>query len=234
MDIASWEITVVRSFISKCVYCRRWRGKPVTQKMADLPADRIEASAPFTYCEVDYFGPFYIRIKRSDVPRYGVLFTCLTSRAIYLEVAESLETDAFINALRRLIAIRGPIRLLKSGRGTNFVGAKNELKHELEAMRNDQLRQFLLSNGANIEFKMNFPSSSHMGGVWEIQIRTVRSVLTPMLYCSGSQLDNDSLRTLFYEVMNIVNSRPLTTETLNDGSSPSPLTSNHLLTARHQ
>ena len=224
--------SAVKSFINNCVHCRRWRSKPVTQKMADLPEDRMEASAPFTYCAVDYFGPFYIRIKRSDVPRYGVLFTCLTSRAIHLEVAESLETDAFINALRRLIAIRGPIRLLRSDRGTNFVGAKNELKHELEAMRNDQLRQFLLRNGADIEFRMNFPSSSHMGGVWERQIRTVRSVLAPMLQRSGSQLDDDSLRTLFYEVMNIVNSRPLTTETLSDGSSPSPLTPNHLLTAK--
>ena len=79
---------------------------------------------------------------------------------------------------------------------------------------------------------MNFPSSSHMGGVWERQIRTVRSVLAPMLQRSGSQLDDDSLRTLFYEVMNIVNSRPLTTDTLSDDSSPSPLTPNHLLTAK--
>ena len=219
----------VKSFINKCVHCQRWRSKPVTQKMADLQEDRMEASAPFTYCAVDYFGPFYIRIKRSDVPRCGVLFT---SRAIHLEVAESLETDAFINALRSLIAIRGTIRLLRSDRGTNFVGAKNELKHELEAMRNDQLRQFLLRNGADIEFRMNFPSSSHMGGVWERQIRTVSSVFAPMLQRSGSQLDDNSLRTLFYEVMNIVNSRPLTTKTLSDGSSPSPLTPNHLLTAK--
>ena len=124
----------------------------MTQKMADLPEDRTEAAAPFTYCAVDYFGPFYIQIKRSDVSRYEVLFTCFTSRAIYLEVAELLETDAFINALRRFIVIRGPILLLRPDRGTNFVGAKNELKHELEAMRNNQLRQFLLRNGADIEF----------------------------------------------------------------------------------
>ncbi len=224
--------TAVRSFISKCVHCRRWRHKPITQKMSDLPEDRMIAAAPFTYCAVDYFGPFMIRIKRSDVPRYGVLFTCLASRAIHLEVAESLDTDAFINALRRLIAIRGPIRLLRSDRGTNFVGAMNEQTRELEAMKNEKLRQFLLHHGADIEFRMNFPSSSHMGGVWERQIRTVRSVLTPMLARSGSQLDDDSLRTLFYEVMNIVNNRPLTTDTLSDESSPAPLTPNHLLTSK--
>ena len=89
--------------------------------MTDVPKDRKEAAAPFTYFAVDNFGPFYIRIKRSDVPRYVVLCTCLTSRAIYLEVTESLEIYAFINALRRLSAIRGPIHLLRSDRGTNFV-----------------------------------------------------------------------------------------------------------------
>ena len=224
--------SAVRSMISKCVYCRRWRSKPQTQKMADLPVDRFEEAPPFTYCAVDYFGPFTIRIRRSDVPRYGVLFTCLASRAIHLEVADSLETDAFINALRRFIAIRGPIRLLRSDRGTNFVGAKNEQNAAIDAMRDDKLRQFLLRNGADIEFKMNVPSASHMGGVWERQIRTVRSVLAPMLHQHGMQLDDDSLRTLFYEVTAIVNSRPLTTDTLSDNSSPSPLSPNHLLTAK--
>ena len=124
-------------------------------------------------------------LKRSAVPRYGVLFTCLTSRAIHLEVAESLETDAFINALRRLIATRGPIRLLRTHSGTDFVGTRNKLQHELEAMRKDLLCQFQLRKGADIEIRMNLPSSSHIDGVWERQIRTVRSVLTPMLHCGG-------------------------------------------------
>ena len=36
----------------------------------------------------------------SDLKRYGVLFTCLASRAIHLETVISLTTDSFINALR--------------------------------------------------------------------------------------------------------------------------------------
>ena len=224
--------SVVRYYILKCVICRRWRSKTENQKMADLPEDRTECVPPFTYCGVDYFGPFTIRQKRSDVLRYGVLFTCLCSRAIHLEIAPSLETDSFINALRRFIAIRGPIRILRSDRGTNFIGAKNEFKQNLDLMNDDQVKQFLLQNGVDFEFRMNFPSSSHMGGVWERQIRTVRSVLIPILERCGSQLDDDSLRTVFYEVMSIVNSRPLTTDMLNDQTSANPLTPNHLLTMK--
>jgi hypothetical protein len=102
-----------RRLVSSLV-CRKLRGKPQEQQMADLPEDRLQTALPFTYCGVDYFGPFYIKEKRSEVKRYGVIFTCLNSRAIHLEVASSMKTDAFIMALRRFLAICGPVRLLTS------------------------------------------------------------------------------------------------------------------------
>lgn len=71
-----------------------------------------------------------------------------------------------------------------------------------------------------------------MGGVWERQICTVRNVLTTVLDQSSKRLDSTSLRTQLYEVMAIVNSRPLTVEHLNDPLGPEPLTLNHILTMK--
>lgn len=79
---------------------------------------------------------------------------------------------------------------------------------------------------------MNPPSASHMGGVWERQIRTIRSVLSAILNQSARRLDTTSLRTLLYEVMAIINSRPLSAEHLNDPTGPEPLTPNHILTMK--
>lgn len=79
------------------------------------------------------------------------------------------------------------------------------------------------------EFVMNTPSASHMGGAWERQIRTIRSVLTSILDQSSQRLDSSSLRTYLYEVMAIINSRPLTAHLLNDPAGPQPLTPNHIL-----
>ena len=79
----------------------------------------IATCTPFTFCAVDYFGPWHIKKGRKELKRYGVLFTCLSSRANYLDTAKSLETDSFINALRRFLARRGPIRQLRSDQGTN-------------------------------------------------------------------------------------------------------------------
>ena len=86
------------------------------QRMAELPPDRLEPAPPFTNCAVDYFGPFVIK----EGQREGQM----ASRAVHIEVAATLETDSFINALRRFLSGRGPIRQLRSDQGTNFIGAK--------------------------------------------------------------------------------------------------------------
>ncbi|XP_072021513.1 uncharacterized protein [Amphiura filiformis] len=225
--------TAVSSVIHKCVKCRRLRSPCQQQKMSDLPEDRLEPVPPFTYSAVDYFGPFMIKEGRSELKRYAVLFTCMSCRAIHIETANSLTTDSFINALRRLLAIRGPIRQLRSDCGTNFIGAKRELQEAWAKMDHEVIRNFLLKENCDfvIDFKMNVPASSHMGGVWERQIRTARNILTSMIDRDGTQLNDESLRTLLYEAAAIVNCRPLTTEYLNNAEQE-PLTPNHLLTMK--
>ena len=135
--------SVVRHFISKCVVCRRLRGMIGEQKMAYLPKERIKSCPPFTYSGVDYFGPFYIKQARKDVKRYGVLYTCLASRAVHIETADSLETDSFINALRRFIARRGPVREIRSDQGTNIAGAERELKKGLDELDHSTIQRSL-------------------------------------------------------------------------------------------
>ena len=113
---------------------------------------------------------------------YGVVFTCLASRAIHLEVSKTLETDSFINVLRCFLARRGPVRILRSDQGTNLMGARNELFEAVKEMNQDRVREFLVAKECDwIEFHMNVPTASHMGGVWERQIRTVRNVLDDYL-----------------------------------------------------
>ena len=107
--------------------------------MADLPKDRCIEAPPFTHCGVDMFGPFVIRERRSDLKQYCALFTCFASRAVHIEVANAMDTDSFIQALRRFIARRGTVRSIRSDNGTNFVGASNELKKALDEMNQEQI-----------------------------------------------------------------------------------------------
>ena len=113
--------------------------------MSDLLQDRLEPSPPFTFCGVDYFGPWVIKEGRREMKRYGVVFTCLASRVIHLEVAKTLETDSFINVLRCFLARRGPVRVLRCDQGTNLVGARNELSEAVKEMDQDKVREFLVN-----------------------------------------------------------------------------------------
>ena len=95
--------SATRKFIHYCVVCRSMREKLGEQKMAKLPFDRLQEKHPFSYCAVDLFGSFIICSKRKELKRYGIMFTCLCSRAIHIEVAHSLDTDSFLLTLRRFI-----------------------------------------------------------------------------------------------------------------------------------
>ena len=216
----------VSSYIYKCVKCRKFRRCTEDQRMADLPRERLETTPPFTYCGMDCFGPFHVKDGRKELKRYGLIFTCLCSRAVHIELLDDMTTDAFINALRSFIALRGNVRQLRSDQGTNFVGARREFLESVKDMDQESLKQL------GCEFVMNPPSASHMGGAWERQIRTIRSVLTSILDKSSQRLDSSSLRTYLYEVMAIINSRPLTAHLLSDPAGPQPLTPNHILTMK--
>jgi len=218
---------IVANFIRNCVVCRKLRRPTECQRMADLPSDRVEEYPAFTYCGMDCFGPFSVKQGRKEIKRYGLLFTCLCSRAVHIEMLDDMSTDAFINSLRCFLAIRGSVRQIRSDHGSNFIGAKNELRVEMDVSK---VTSYLAEK--QCDFVLNAPSSSHAGGVWERQIRTIRSVLNSvMLLCPG-RLDDASFRTLLYEVMAIVNSRPLTVSDINDPSALEPLTPNHILTGK--
>ena len=131
---------------------------------------------------------------RKKLKRYGVLFTCLVTRAILLEVASSLETGSYINALCRFIWRHGLVHRMSSG--SNFVGARRELKKALAEVDQSQVKQEMLKENCDwFEVKLNGPTASHMGGVWERQIRTLRSVLSALLEKSGHQMNDEALRT---------------------------------------
>jgi len=145
-----------------------------------------------------------------------------------MEIADSMDTSACINALRRFIARRGHVRQITSDNGSNLVGANHELNQAVKELDEQIIQKFATSH--KIKWKFNPPAASHHGGVWERNIRTVRKILQSMLteqHLKAAQTD-DQLHTLMCEVEAVVNSRPLT-RVSEDPTDLDVITPNHLL-----
>ncbi len=193
--------------------------------MANLPQERTQPDLPpFTNVGMDYFGPIETKRGRNFVKRYGVLFTCLSCRAVHLEMASSLDTDSCIHALRRFVCRRGQVKHIWSDNGTNLVGAYRELKKAFTNLNSGKIQKAMLQRG--IDWSFNPPGASHHGGVWERLIRSVRWILNSLLH--QQVVDDEGLQTLFCEVEAILNNRTITTAS-SDPFDMEALTPNHIL-----
>ena len=139
--------SLVRCIILKCVRCKQLRGRFQQQKMADLPKERMSEEPPFTYCGVDLFGSFLVKDGQKEVKRYGALYTCLSSRAIHIEVVYSLSTDSFIMSLRRFVGRRGNVKMIRYDNGSSLVGALTEITRAFQEVGHIKIGDFLKENG---------------------------------------------------------------------------------------
>ena len=218
----------VRHTLGQCVSCKKRNAKVGEQLMADLPECRSQIHKdPFSHVRVDYCGPFLVKQGRSMVKRYCCVFTCLTIRAIHIEVAHTLSTESFIEALRRFIARRGRPEQIYSDNGTNFIGAQRVLRELLESWNQGRIEEFLRQQ--HVKWRFNPPTASHMGGAWERMIRSMRRILGALI--QSQALNDENFLTLLAEVEGIINSRPLVPVTF-EPHNEEPLTANHLLLLR--
>ncbi|XP_014911401.1 uncharacterized protein LOC106961853 [Poecilia latipinna] len=225
---------LISTIIHKCVFCRKLRGLSEQQLMSDLPEERLKVDPPFSYVGLDVFGPWEIVTKRTrggqvNNKRWAVLFTCMSTRAIHIEIVETMTASSFINALRRFFSLRGPAKKLRSDRGTNFIGACNELKLSPQDA-NNTIKDYLTEQRCTWEF--NPPHASHMGGTWERMIGVSRRILDALLLdVKQPQLTHEVLVTFMAEVTAIVNARPLVPIST-DPEAPLVLTPAMLLTQK--
>ena len=217
--------SAVKKVLKGCILCKRQHAPLCTQQMAPLLEEQMSPDKPpFSFVGVDYFGPLIVKAARTHLKRYGCLFTCLTIRAVHLEVAHSLTADSFIAAFQRFISRRGVPEKVFSDNGTNLVKGDKELRKSLQEWNESKTGRHMLQR--EIEWHFNPPSASHMGGVWERMIRSTRTILKAL--ASEQLLTDEQLQTLMAEAERIMNDRPITPVS-SDPKDPPALTPSMLL-----
>ncbi|XP_055631971.1 uncharacterized protein LOC129771880 [Toxorhynchites rutilus septentrionalis] len=220
--------SLIRRVTKECQLCKVKKAQPMPPMMAPLPKIRLTPFIrPFTYVGVDYFGPLEVKVGRSIVKRWAVLFTCLTIRAVHMEVAHTLSSRSCIMAFRRFIARRGAPAEVYTDNGTNFVGASRQLNEEIQQQKTIAHDCATTFTNAHTAWFFNPPAAPHMGGAWERMVRSIKTAMKSISECTRHPSD-EVLETVLLEAEAIVNSRPLTYIPL-ETADQEALTPNHFL-----
>lgn len=219
---------LLKKISRECMTCRIRKASPQNPEMGLLPPERLENNVyPFQYVGVDYMGPIFVTVGRRHEKRWVALFTCLTVRAVHVEIVHSLTTNSMIMALNRFCSIRGSPKKIFSDNGTNFVGAEAELRVFVQNLEDEKIEDTLTVR--DIEWSFIPPGAPHMGGCWERYVRSIKSAISVIL---KEQFPKEEvLLTALYEAANVVNNRPLTNVS-DDPKDLNPITPNDILMLR--
>ena len=221
----------VKTFISHCVKCIRYKAEILKQKMADLPTSRLQISRPFSKSGIDYAGPFLTRVAKhrgsKTIKSYVAVFICMVTKATHLELVSSYDTASFLAAFKRFTARRGYCQELYSDQGTTFIGADAELRRMFKSgskFLNDINQSLSIHTGTT--WKFNPPGAPHFGGLWEACVKSVKFHLKRVV--GDALLTYEEFSTLLTQIEAILNSRPLLPLT-DDPNDVSVLTPAHFL-----
>ena len=116
---------------NNCIICRKMEKKLCEQIMGKLPTKGLKPAPAWDATALDFFGPFKIKDevkKRTTGKAYGLIFNCLTTRAVHVDVLPDYSTEKFLMALRHFVSIRGYPLKLYSDNGAQLVAANKEFK----------------------------------------------------------------------------------------------------------
>lgn len=234
----------IRHFTNSCPTCIRHRKITGEQLMGQLPSVRVTAAEPFAHVGVDFAGPFKLRktagkilplrqaahIPYREPPTtkgWIVVYVCLATRAIHLDVTNGLTVEDFLETFSRMTSRRGLCREIWSDNGSTFIGSNNEMKRVLQEWDNKVPSAQLASLGTTWNFIT--PSAPFQGGIWEAGVKSAKTHLYRIV--GARILTAGQLYTILTQIEAVLNSRPLWPQS-DDPLDLAPITPAHLVIGR--
>ena len=190
----------VKHYIATCGKCALRKAKPIRQLMADLPACRVSAcNKPFKFTGLDYFGHYFFRQGRSECKAWGLLFTCLCTRCLHVELVTSLDLDNFLLAFTRFTNLRGAVDTIYSDNASTFRAAAENLPKLLGSTEFcNSLRK------SNINWVFVPPYAPSQNGSSESMVKLFKSALSRVLEPARRKPSLIELQTFFSDAVRIV------------------------------
>ena len=169
---------IVTSIRYNCVTCKKLDKKTTTQLMGWLPQERLKPAPAWNCTAVDLFSPFRIRgevQKRTTGKAYGVIFNCLSTQAVHVDLAPYYHTEKFLMVLRRFVLLRGYLAKMISDNGSQLTTANEELKKVVAPWDWDELAAFSVTKG--MEWKFLPADAPWQNGTSEALVKSVKKVI---------------------------------------------------------
>lgn len=132
--------------------------KPLQLKMSTLPRDRVTPFLkPFSSCGMDYCSPFLVKNVKKKEMKWVLLFICMSTRAVHLEVSGDFKSSSCMIALSNFMNLRGIPRKLRTDNATYFRCSKKRLA---EIITKEDMRA---TDKHGLEWLFNTPESPLMG-----------------------------------------------------------------------
>ena len=227
---------IAKKVVDNCVICRKARAKRCQQIMSDLPPERTAPAGPFQFTAVDLFGPYDVKDevkKRVRLKVWGIVFSCMASRAIHADIVSDMSAEGFLLAYQRFTSLRGHPSKVWSDPGTNFVGAKpalEDLYRFLENLERSGVEEKAAKNGTKWSWKIHPADSPHRNGAAEAAVRTVKKALQNV---GGNGVFTwGEFQTFVYMAANLANERPVDARAQSQEDCVEYITPNSLLLGR--
>ena len=201
--------STMKRIVRECRHCKEKLKALQSQIMSPLPVERLKPSPPFYTVGLDYFGPIATKGEvqlRTRGKAFGVIWRCFTSGAVHVDIAPNANTDGFLQAFRRFCSLRGWPAKIYSDKGTQLVGASNELKEIVNKLGWSEITKYGQPY-QTVSWEFSPPDAKWYNGATESMVKSVKRALNAAV--GDSAMQYSELQTVVFEAAQLVNERPI-------------------------
>ena len=118
---------LAKKVCQECSRCKLFHKRKAEQKLGYLPPERFELGLPpFTNISLDLAAPIKVLDmvkKRCSMKAWQVIFCCLNTGAVHMELLHTYGADAFLTRWKVFTSIRGTPKYVVSDKGSRLQAA---------------------------------------------------------------------------------------------------------------
>ena len=170
--------STVKKVLCDCVHCRRFNSRTIKVNANQYTDWNVNVTKRFfSVCFIDYFGPYITKFGNVDTKTYCVIFKCIWSRMINIEVVTSADSCGFLLAFQNHVYSYGMPSKVFSDSGSNLSGAFSWIK---ECLRSPEVEEFFKQRNVEITEFDQYPRGSlnrGIGGIIESGVGLIRKLI---------------------------------------------------------